>query len=179
MPLSPRPSSKAISTVVDDRSDPTLPVILEFQMPSTAITTAPVPGAARHVPEPGFADLATAIATEAGAPGWCGLAGDGALTVQWLLPEPPLRPLPVTVSRKGRRRSPGPIIPIAITAPDGRHLLGSPINVRAITATVGCVSTRDGGLSGWAWHPGNPNVDPVLAIRPIGGKRELMLPRAS
>jgi len=49
MPLSPRPSSKAISTVVDDRGDPTLPVILEFQMPSTAITTAPVPGAARHV----------------------------------------------------------------------------------------------------------------------------------
>ena len=49
MPLSPRPSSKAISTVVEDRSDPTLPVILEFQSPSTAITTAPVPRVgARH-----------------------------------------------------------------------------------------------------------------------------------
>ena len=49
MPRSPRPSSKAISTVVEDRSDPTLPVILEFQMPSTTITTAPVPRGARHV----------------------------------------------------------------------------------------------------------------------------------
>jgi hemolysin D len=49
MPRSPRPSSKAISTVVEDRSDPTLPVILEFQMPSTAITTAPVPRSARGI----------------------------------------------------------------------------------------------------------------------------------
>ena len=49
MPLSPRPSSKAISTVVEDRGDPTLPVILEFQMPSTAITTAPVPRSARGI----------------------------------------------------------------------------------------------------------------------------------
>lgn len=51
MPRSPRPSSKAISTVVaaDDRNDPTLPVILEFQMPSTAITTAAVPRSARGI----------------------------------------------------------------------------------------------------------------------------------
>src|SRR5215470_8437099 len=51
MPRSPRPSSKAISTAVvsDDRGDPTLPVILEFQMPSTAITTAPVPRSARGI----------------------------------------------------------------------------------------------------------------------------------
>ncbi|HME23956.1 MAG TPA: HlyD family type I secretion periplasmic adaptor subunit [Acetobacteraceae bacterium] len=49
MPLLPRPSSKAISTVVEDRGDPTLPVILEFQMPSTTITTAPVPRSARRI----------------------------------------------------------------------------------------------------------------------------------
>ena len=49
MPRSPRPSSKAISTVVEDRGDPTLPVILEFQLPSTAIITAPVPRAARDI----------------------------------------------------------------------------------------------------------------------------------
>jgi HlyD family secretion protein len=49
MPRSPRPSSKAISTVVEDRNDPALPVILEFQMPSTAITTAAVPRSARHI----------------------------------------------------------------------------------------------------------------------------------
>src|SRR5215472_5431664 len=49
MPRSPRSLSKAISTVVEDRNDPALPVILEFQMPSTTITTAPVPRSARHI----------------------------------------------------------------------------------------------------------------------------------
>src|SRR4051812_40381552 len=48
MPRS-RPSSQALSTVVEDRHDPTLPVILEFQMPSTAITSTPVPFAARGI----------------------------------------------------------------------------------------------------------------------------------
>ena len=36
----------------------------------------------RHVPDPGFAALADAIAREAGAAGWCGLSGDGTLTVR-------------------------------------------------------------------------------------------------
>src|ERR1700748_3831507 len=49
MPRLPRRSPNAISTVVEDRNDPTLPVILEFQMPSTAITSAPVPAAARGI----------------------------------------------------------------------------------------------------------------------------------
>jgi len=48
MQLSSRPSSKAISTVAD-RDDPTLPVILEFESPSTAITTAPIPRSARGI----------------------------------------------------------------------------------------------------------------------------------
>jgi len=47
MPLSPRTSSKATSTAITDRSDPTLPVILEFQSPSTAIVNAPMPWAGR------------------------------------------------------------------------------------------------------------------------------------
>jgi HlyD family secretion protein len=49
MPPSPRPSSKAISPIDEDRADPTLPVILEFQMPSTTVTTAPVPRSARGI----------------------------------------------------------------------------------------------------------------------------------
>ena len=47
MPLLPRPSSKAISTVSDDRLDPTLPAILEYQSPSTAIINMPMPRIAR------------------------------------------------------------------------------------------------------------------------------------
>ena len=47
MQLLPRPSSKAISTAADDRMDPTLPVILEYQSPSTAIINMPMPRLAR------------------------------------------------------------------------------------------------------------------------------------
>ena len=49
MPLPPQPSSKATNTAVAvaERHDPTLPVILEFQSPSTAVITAPIPRAAR------------------------------------------------------------------------------------------------------------------------------------
>jgi membrane fusion protein, hemolysin D len=43
MQLLPRPSSKAISTAAEDRLDPTLPVILEYQSPSTAIINMPMP----------------------------------------------------------------------------------------------------------------------------------------
>ena len=41
MPRSPQTSSTAISTKVADRGDPTLPVLLEYQSPSTAIVNAP------------------------------------------------------------------------------------------------------------------------------------------
>jgi HlyD family secretion protein len=47
MQLSPRPSSKATNTVLDDRLDPTLPAILEFQSPSSAIINMPMPRIAR------------------------------------------------------------------------------------------------------------------------------------
>ena len=49
MQLSLRPSSKAISTIVEDRGDPTLPAILEFQSPSIAIIAAEVPRSARGI----------------------------------------------------------------------------------------------------------------------------------
>jgi GT2 family glycosyltransferase len=119
----------------------------------------------RHVPDPGFAPLADAIARDAGAPGWCGLASDGEVVVRSVGSH---RPLPLTLvrstaqARKGRGR-------VDVVAADGRHLLGSPIDVAAVTATVGCVSARDGDLTGWAWHPGDPGVDPVLTIRPSRG----------
>jgi len=49
MQRSLRPSSKADSTALIERNDPTLPVILEFQSPSTAIVNAPVPRSARSI----------------------------------------------------------------------------------------------------------------------------------
>ena len=49
MPRSRQTSSTAISTAVANRGDPTLPVILEYQSPSTAIVNAPIPRVARGV----------------------------------------------------------------------------------------------------------------------------------
>lgn len=49
MQLSPRPSSKAIEPRLDDRLDPTLPVILEYQSPSSAIINMPMPRIARGI----------------------------------------------------------------------------------------------------------------------------------
>jgi hemolysin D len=49
MQLLPRPSSKAISTTLDDRLDPTLPAILEYQSPSSAIINLPMPRIARRL----------------------------------------------------------------------------------------------------------------------------------
>ena len=50
MQLLPRPSSKATerALVVAEQRDPTLPAILEFQSPSTAVVNAPIPRAAQH-----------------------------------------------------------------------------------------------------------------------------------
>ena len=47
MPPSLPQTSTALSTAVAGRGDPTLPVILEYQSPSTAIVNAPVPRIAR------------------------------------------------------------------------------------------------------------------------------------
>lgn len=50
MPLPPQRSSKATNNAlaIAERNDPTLPAILEFQSPSTAIINMPVPRSARH-----------------------------------------------------------------------------------------------------------------------------------
>ena len=122
----------------------------------------------RHVPAPQAAALADAIAREAGAPGWCGMAVDGTLTVRCQPAPEAYDPLPATASRKGKGRF------VAVTAPDGRHLLGSPIDGAAIVATAGCVTARDGGITGWAWHPGDPDLDPVLTIRPVRGRGQIV-----
>jgi GT2 family glycosyltransferase/glycosyltransferase involved in cell wall biosynthesis len=165
----------------------------------------------RHVPTEVGA-LADAITREAGAPGWCGLSGDGRLIV---------RPTDESTDRstegpgrraKGNRRDglsdhpggrgpDGGSAPIAVrlddralaaratklpagwerahsvwvTTADGQELLGSPIVIRAIRRVAGCVTACEGGLDGWAWHPGDPDRDPELTVRAATGRRQLRL----
>jgi HlyD family secretion protein len=49
MQLSLRPSSREVDTRLKDRLDPTLPVILEYQSPSSAIINMPMPRIARSM----------------------------------------------------------------------------------------------------------------------------------
>jgi GT2 family glycosyltransferase len=131
----------------------------------------------RHVPDRGLAALADAIAMEARAPGWCGLSGEGRLTIQ-----------PKSIGRQVEARLDGRLLvrtsdrlpsgwrdarEVAVTTGDGTPLLGSPVDIAAITATVGCVAGRDGALVGWAWHPGDPDADPMLAVRQVTGRRQI------
>jgi GT2 family glycosyltransferase len=52
----------------------------------------------------------------------------------------------------------------------GVPLLGSPIHVWAIRRLAGCVEVWDGGIRGWAWHPGDPETPPVLTLSGPSGR---------
>ena len=125
----------------------------------------------RRVADRGLATLADAIVRDAHAAGWCGLADNGELAVH---PAPGVDRASIVIDphacARGHDRNAGHL---AVVTADGIHLLGSPINVGAIGATVGCVSCRDGALVGWAWHPGDPDADPTLTIRSADGRREM------
>jgi GT2 family glycosyltransferase len=136
----------------------------------------------RHVPGGGMAALCDGIARDAGAPGWCSLSGDGTVTIgaDGLGRGAVLRLDGRCVTGAGGRLAAGWQAARALTAiaADGRHLLGSPVDIRAIRRTVGCVTTAEGGLEGWAWPPGDPDTDPVLTIRAASGGRAITVTAA-
>jgi GT2 family glycosyltransferase/glycosyltransferase involved in cell wall biosynthesis len=133
---------------------------------------------ARHVPEAALRttrdSLADAIARNAGAAGWCGIDGDGMLVAR------PVGRGTAEIRLDGKRWAGAALPPHArpqeVTVRlDGRHLLGSPIQVAAIRRVVGFVEAHDGGLRGWAWHPGDPDTDPLLSIRGEHGRGTLRI----
>ncbi len=118
---------------------------------------------ARNAPTDSLRRLASAVVTEAGLPGWCGLDaagqihfagqfGDITLDNQVLAAGAPLPP------DWRRARS-------LVVSRDGRAFLGSPLRPDLIARTEGVVSaTAEGGIEGWAWHPADPARDPELRI---------------
>ena len=106
-------------------------------------------------PVPG---IAAAIAREAGCPGWCGLGPGG--------------PLGMTLSGAKalrRRRAGGAIAFLA----GGHELLGSPLDPAVLTRVEGAVRAEGTILVGWAWHPADPDHDPVLTLAGGGGVRRI------
>ncbi|MBN8890532.1 MAG: hypothetical protein BGP12_06280 [Rhodospirillales bacterium 70-18] len=121
-----------------------------------------------------LAPLADAVVAAAEAPGWCGVARDGRLVLRPA--ERGARPL---VTMDGHAVPPGrrPVVPAAVgridVTLDGRPLVGSPLAPSRARRIEGVAFARDGGIEGWAWHPGDPETDPVLRIVPVSGPGEL------
>ncbi len=114
----------------------------------------------------GHADM---IAARVGAAGWCGLRADGRLLVR------------TATGRRGQVErwadgTPlrGRLVPTGVRqvriAFDGEDLLGSPVAVERIRRVEGFARCRDGGIEGWAWHPGDAGRDPVLTLAPLHGE---------
>jgi glycosyltransferase involved in cell wall biosynthesis len=121
-------------------------------------------GLSRHAPYAGLTGIADQIAEAVGAAGWSGVNGDGTIIARSADGEP------VQIRLDGRRMT-------AMTLPDGwrraarvtvtsggRHLIGSPVSVRAIGRVEGFFEADGVVVRGWAWHPGAPDQDPVLTV---------------
>jgi GT2 family glycosyltransferase/glycosyltransferase involved in cell wall biosynthesis len=134
------------------------------------------------VPDPTLASVAGLVAQQLAAPGWCGASIDGVLDIR--LTD---GPCPIELEIDGQRRrklNVGPSGAERVALPsawwhiahavgviaDGRHLLGSPLEAHAIRRIEGCVTARNGGLDGWAWHPGDPTIDPVMTVTAASGE---------
>ncbi len=116
--------------------------------------------------------VAEAVALQSGRPGWCSVDGRGRLHASGRV-EVTLDGGPLELRWTGRTAN-VPAGGVLEVTRRGVPLLGSPINVTAINAAEGFVEAAYGGLSGWAWHPGDPARDPVITI--IGdGERRLTL----
>ena len=133
---------------------------------------------ARHAPDTTLATLAGCIATEAGLPGWCGVSGDGVLltgsepaSLSVMLDDAPAR-----LQRAGgavRLPRAWRVAQTLSVRLDGVALLGCPVQLGALRRAEGFVAAEQGVLSGWAWHPGDPERDPELTIVPVGGGAKL------
>jgi GT2 family glycosyltransferase len=127
-----------------------------------------------------FPALAARAAAAAGRPGWCGADAAGRVTVS---AESPVRfaldDRPVTPRRRPDGRWGLPVswttaAVLAVTA-QGRHLLGSPIDLARRRMVEGFVEAAGGGLTGgltgWAWCPADPEATIRLTLEAAIGRQ--------
>jgi glycosyltransferase involved in cell wall biosynthesis len=135
----------------------------------------------RHVIWPDIASLAGQLVRATGAAGWCGLTNTGALAVH---PAGTTK-LEIRIDGKPLEGPDGLMLPAAwprarsvtvTESGDGglRHLIGSPISLRAIGRVDGQAEAFQGGVRGWAWCPGDPEADPHLSVS-IGRTRRVVV----
>lgn len=128
-----------------------------------------------HVPDGSLTSLADTLVRQLNLPGWCGLTRAGVLKVELA----GHRTAELAIDGQVRRRlaSGATRLPRAWFAAahslsimaDGVQLLGSPIQAARLRRVEGCVSSRDGGIEGWAWHPADPTAVPIVQLRSNAG----------
>ncbi len=124
------------------------------------------PALTRHIAAAAAINLARQIAAETGA-GWCGLSETGKLHASGPARRVALDGVVWHPHWSGETCRPPSHWRQALRLDvevAGRPALGSPIDLRAITAVEGCAETHAGGIRGWAWHPGDPGRAPKLTV---------------
>lgn len=133
--------------------------------------------------------LHDSVARANGETGWCALSADGRLHVTLLdrganvnrvvilFDGVPIGVRALRCNRDGDRLRASYVLPNAwrqagqITVSlAGRQLLGSPLDAVVIARLEGFVGPLDGGLTGWAWHPHDPETAPSLTVRDAKGR---------
>jgi GT2 family glycosyltransferase len=113
-------------------------------------------------------DTLAAIASALGA-AWCGLTLDG------LVLGTPAAGITLDGRAVGRSLPDGwRTARVLRVTHGGGDLLGSPVDIRAITRTEGFVERVRGGIAGWAWHPAAPDTDPLLHVIVDGAERSIV-----
>ncbi len=152
---------------------------------------------ARHVlddADPSFPPIATAIARESGAAGWCGVDGEGRLRVRLLdprialtlriddAPATPLRGHGVELQAElgAHRQTAARAHVTASLAGRPCRLLGAALDLATQRQLDGCVAADDaGGLVGWASHRRDPARVPALNLADADGRPLSAIPLAS
>ncbi len=144
------------------------------QRQHAAAAEAAAAALSRHTPSSAMEALLDRVAAAARAPGWCGLDGEGVLTIRGCRRPGAVRValdgLPVTLPPDHRLPPSWAEAARISVRLGGRPLLGSPLQPAAIRRVEGFVAAVDGALEGWAWHPGDPDRDPVLTLRDASGR---------
>jgi GT2 family glycosyltransferase/glycosyltransferase involved in cell wall biosynthesis len=109
---------------------------------------------------------------------WCGMTTTGEVVTGAAVSAARLDGVALPVPRTARRlRLPDGwrnAATLEIEGADG-PMLGSPLPVAAFARVEGFVEAQDGGVSGWAWLPADPDADPQIAARGPHGTRNLVL----
>ncbi len=127
---------------------------------------------ARHAFVPDIVAVADQIAGSFGGGGWCSVTSSGDLIIRPRGDRTEIRldGEPVAGTALPRGWSGGRRVDVLV---GGRPALGSPILIRAVRRTMGFVEAWEGGIRGWAWHPGDPDTPAELTLLdPASGRTQ-------